>query len=238
MRAIIYTRVSTDEQADSGAGQNAQLDACRAWAARNGASIVSEHFDAVSGSVGIVGRPQLDAAIKSLRKGDVLLVHKLDRLSRGEPMVTVWIEMEVEKKGARIVSTAGEGTEGNDSSSVFMRRISYAIAENERLKVRERTKAALQAKKRRGERMGQIAYGFTAQGNRLIPSEDQQSVIHRMQVLRSKGESFRAIAKMLNTDGVPSPNAGRRVCSGLWSGESVRGILAANPGVAECASPV
>ena len=45
MNAIIYTRVSTQEQADSGAGLNAQLDACRSFAKMQGWNVVGEYQD-------------------------------------------------------------------------------------------------------------------------------------------------------------------------------------------------
>jgi DNA invertase Pin-like site-specific DNA recombinase len=238
MRAVIYIRVSTDKQGESGLGLDAQESTCRAFATQKGWKVAFVFQDVISGKCGIDKRLGLMDAVSNLQKGNVLLVSKRDRIARGDVMLVAMIEAAVKRKKARIVSAQGEGTDSDTPEAMLMRGMVDLFAYYERLMIGSRTKAALAAKKRKGERAGQIQYGFTVSGNRLIPSEDQQSVIHRMQVLRSRGESFRAIAKMLNADGVPSPNAGRRVCSGLWSGESVRGILAANPSVVVCGTPV
>jgi DNA invertase Pin-like site-specific DNA recombinase len=90
-----------------------------------------------------------------LKPGDSLLVAKRDRLGR-DPIVVAMIESAVVRKGARIVSAAGEGTEGDEPSHVLMRHLIDAFAEYERLIIVARTKAALQAKKARGERVGYI----------------------------------------------------------------------------------
>ena len=145
MRAAIYTRVSTVEQAQSGAGLAAQEDAARALAGRMGAEVAGVFADeGVSGSVGLEKRPALLEAIAALRKGDVLLVAKRDRIGRLDPMAMAMIQRAVERKGARIVSAAGEGTSSDDPSEVLMRRMIDAFSEYERLVIGARTSAAMQ----------------------------------------------------------------------------------------------
>jgi DNA invertase Pin-like site-specific DNA recombinase len=85
MEAIIYRRVSTDEQADSGAGLSAQAASLAAEVAHRGWTIAADYADeGVSGSVSPDRRPALAAALADLDAGraDVLVVAKLDRLSR------------------------------------------------------------------------------------------------------------------------------------------------------------
>ena len=75
MKAIIYTRVSTEEQSQSGLGLEAQESACRTFAGTLGASEVLLFTDAgISGSKGIEDRPALTEALAALRKGDILIV--------------------------------------------------------------------------------------------------------------------------------------------------------------------
>ncbi len=45
MNAVIYSRVSTEEQAESGAGLNAQIDACLAFAAQQGWTVSGQYAD-------------------------------------------------------------------------------------------------------------------------------------------------------------------------------------------------
>lgn len=128
-RAVIYRRVSTDEQAESGLGLEAQLAACQATAARMAWEIVTIPEDSMSGGLPLEKRTILLDALAELGRGDVLLVAKRDRLSRGDIMTTAMIEAAVQRAGARIVSAAGEGTEADDPASVLMRHIIDAFGE-------------------------------------------------------------------------------------------------------------
>lgn len=56
-RAVVYLRVSTDEQAESGLGLESQLSACRAAAERLGLAIASIHEDDVSGGLPLDRHP-------------------------------------------------------------------------------------------------------------------------------------------------------------------------------------
>jgi DNA invertase Pin-like site-specific DNA recombinase len=231
--AVIYLRVSTDQQGESGLGLEAQEAACRACAARLGLDVAGVFEDILSGSSKLDKREKWLEAVATLGKGDTLIVAKRDRLARGDVFLVAMAESQVKRKGARIVSAQGEGTDSDTPDAMLFRRLVDAFAEYERAMIGARTKAALAAKKRKGGRMGQIQYGFVADptGN-LIPSEDQQNVIRRIVALREKNESLRGIAETLNADEIPAPNAGKvlkgRACSGRWSAETVRSILAAN----------
>ena len=203
MAYVIYTRVSTDEQTQSGAGLSAQQDACTQYATRQDMSIAAQFSDeGISGAASLDRRPALLEALNQLGKSDALLVAKRDRLGR-DPIVVAMIESAVSRKGARIVSAAGEGTEGDDPSSILMRRMIDAFAEYERLVIKARTKAALQAKKSRGERVGHIPFGYrlSADGIHLESEPDEQSILSEVAGLQRQGFSLRQIASELNTRG-------------------------------------
>lgn len=72
----------------------------------------------------------------------MLLVAKRDRLARDAFMIAR-LEREIAKKGARLVSAAGEGTDSDDPTEIFTRRILDAVAELERSLTAVRTRAAL-----------------------------------------------------------------------------------------------
>lgn len=205
MRAIVYRRVSTDEQADRGLGLAAQLDACRRYVERAGAELAGPFTDedGICGASPLDKRPALLAAIGELRRGDVLLVAKRDRLGR-DPIIVAMIEAAAKRKGARVVSAAGEGTEDDGPTSVLMRRIVDAFAEYERLLIKARTSAALQAKIRRGERCGKVRFGFrlAADGKTLLPEKREQRIIRLIGKLRDEGWSYRQIADELTRRGV------------------------------------
>src|SRR6185295_18467610 len=82
---VAYARVSTDEQATSGAGLDAQRIAIEAEAQRRGWTVVGWHADeGISGGKGVEHRPGLAAAIEAVESGRAagLLAAKLDRVSR------------------------------------------------------------------------------------------------------------------------------------------------------------
>ena len=219
-RAIVYRRVSTEEQAESGAGLAAQLDACNVWCARNGFEAAGPFDDeAVGGATELHQRPGLVAACSALAKGDVLLVAKRDRLGR-DPLVIAMVEAAVARRKGRVASAAGEGTSGDGPADVLMRRVVDAFAEYERLIIKARTRGALAAKKARGERCGRVPYGkavvddgrrskVRADGTGGLPigladHPGEQRVLAAIFDLRRKGWACDRIAWALNQRGIPT----------------------------------
>jgi DNA invertase Pin-like site-specific DNA recombinase len=223
-RAFGYLRVSTERQADSGLGLEAQQVSVNACAARLGLSLAGVFTDpGSSGSLAIEDRPVLLEAVGSLKRRDVLIVAKRDRLGR-DVIAVAMIERMITRRGARIVSAAGEGTDTDDPSGVLMRRLIDSFGEYERLIIGARTRAALAAKRRRGERIsGIIPFGFqlAGDGRRLEPNLDEQPVLRAMRTLHGNGRSLRAIAAELNQNGALTRSGAP------WRYEYVRNVLRA-----------
>src|SRR5262249_60100692 len=97
--------------------------------------------------------------------GVALWAARRARSARAAPLSPAMIEAAVRRRGARILSAAGEGTDDDDPASILMRRMIDAFAEYERLIIAGRTRAALRAKVARGERAGQVPYGSRLSGN-------------------------------------------------------------------------
>ena len=230
MRVVAYLRVSTDEQAESGAGLRAQEDACRAYAGRTGSALLGPFSDeGVSGAAPLDKRPGLIEALGQVGKGDALLVAKRDRLGR-DPFVIAMIESGVARQGGRVVSAAGQGTDDDEPESILMRRIVDAFGEFERLIIKARTRSALAAKKRRGQRTGSVPLGFDLvdDGRRskkdrpvaLVPNEAEEATMALVLRLRSEGLSLRGIAAELDRREIaPKKGASR------WSHTTVTKIL-------------
>lgn len=200
VKIIGYLRVSTDYQVESGLGLESQQQACKAYALKIGCEIEQMFCDeGLSGSLSVDKRPGLLSAIAALKNNDLLVVAKRDRLGR-DALVLAMIESAVTRKGARIVSAAGEGTDSDDPSSILMRRMIDAFAEYERLIIKARVKAALKVKKDKGQRVGHIPFGYTLAGDgiHLLPDEKEQETLTQMCLLRSQGLSIRDMAQLLN----------------------------------------
>jgi DNA invertase Pin-like site-specific DNA recombinase len=136
---IGYARVSTDEQNTA-----LQLDALRA------AGCVQIYEERVSGKND--DRPELAHALKALRKGDTLVVWRLDRLGRSLPHLIQTVAA-IETLGASFESL----TEKIDTGSATGRLVFHvfaSLAEFERNLISERTREGLKAARARGTRGG------------------------------------------------------------------------------------
>jgi DNA invertase Pin-like site-specific DNA recombinase len=200
-------RCSTDEQVLSPEAQRAALER---WCATNGVTLAVVHEDlGVSGGAELEKRPGLMAALDSLRQhhAGVLLIAKRDRLAR-DVMVAAMVERLVERAGARVLAADGAGnSEGPEG--LLMRGIVDVFAQYERALIRARTKAALQVKKSRGERVGQIPFGsrLAGDGAGLEAEPSEQKVIARVLKLRAAGNTIKAIVSRLNARGTPARGA-------------------------------
>lgn len=220
MRAIAYVRVSTDMQADSGAGLAAQRAAIRTYAARAGLEIVATFEDAgISGTAGLEDRPALAAAVGQLRRGDILIVAKRDRLGRDQ-LVTLMIEKAVARRGAAIASADGVGN-GDTAADVFMRGVMDAAAAFERSLIAARTKAAMAAKRKAGERVGDIPFGYDlGDDGRLVPNAAEQLILEKIRACREAGVSLRRIASILTEEGFATKKG-----NATWNHNTIRSIL-------------
>ena len=159
MGTIIYTRYSPRPKKEcklcAGAGCDAckdtgeaecescerQLARCRELCARNCWIIDHEIMDKdVSG--GRLDRIKLWDCIQRLEAGGILLVDKLDRLSRGDVMHTYQIERAVAKHKAKIISVQGEGTWNETPSDKLIKEILQSFARFQRAEISQRTRAA------------------------------------------------------------------------------------------------
>jgi DNA invertase Pin-like site-specific DNA recombinase len=218
-RAVAYLRVSTQRQQRSGLGIEAQRAAIARFAAAEGLTIISEYTEAETGkgADALDRRPQLAAALAHARAAKCfVLVSKLDRLSRDVAFVAGLMAQRV----PFIVAELGR------DADPFMLHLFAALAEKERRLISERTRAALQAKKAAGARLGNLANldqaglaGRTVQAQ--AAGAFAASVLPALNSIRKAGASTLAeIAEALNERGI------RSASGGLWHRSSVRNLLA------------
>lgn len=220
MKYVIYLRVSTDQQTESGLGLEAQREICKKYAKENGNQQTLEFIDeGLSGALSMEKRPNLLKAIDSLNEGDIILIAKRDRLGR-DIIVNAMIESAIARKKAKLVSASGDFRSDDQPTSILMRRMMDAFSEYERLIIGERTKNALQAKKNRGERVGYIPYGFRLHedGIHLEQHPNEQDILSKIKEGREFGLSLRKIAQDLNEMGFPNR-------LGPWNHVSVKRVM-------------
>lgn len=202
-KAIGYIRVSTTRQAENGYGLEAQREQVEQFCASNGLELVGLHVDVMSGrkTDKLYGRI---AAVTAIQAGiaNVLVVNTLDRSSRsmadGAKLVA-----DAKAEGWRIV-----GLDGTDSDTVsqLTAHARLLVAEEERELISKRTKQGLIKARQLGKQLGK-------------PSTIERATIDRIVELRSAGKGTKAIAKVLDADGIAAPR------SSTWSYSTVRGVL-------------
>lgn len=193
-----YIRVSTEEQAASGAGLEAQRAAIAAECERRGWTVVAWHADeGVSGGKAVDARPALTAALDAVESASaaVLMVAKSDRLARSLPTLLHAIDR-AERAGGVVVAVDGT-VDTSTAAGRFTTQIMGSVAELERGLISDRTKAALAVRKAQGVRLGR-------------PTTVPPSVVERIARERAAGATWAAIADGLNADATPTGQGGSK----------------------------
>lgn len=222
MRVFGYTRVSTLDQALEGVSLDAQTERIRSWCLVKGPTFVLEHVYTDAGLSGkrSDNRPGLQSALAAVCEArGVLVVYSLSRLSRSIADA-IAIAGELAKSSADLVSLS-EDINTTSASGKFYFHLIAALAQMERDLTSERTRTALDHKRRRSERVGQIPYGLRLEsdGRTLTDDPAELATLTRILDLAFEGRSLRSIASLLNTDHIPAKNGG------LWTHTSIRRIL-------------
>src|SRR6476620_4391409 len=205
---IAYIRVSTQKQGQSGLGLEGQQAAIERFCAAEGYTVakIFTEIETGKGADAIERRPQLKSALRQASAYKCsIVVAKLDRLSRDVAFISGLMS-----KGIPFVITE------IPNADPFMLHIYAAVAEQERTKISERTKAALAAAKARGVKLGN-PHGpkqFTAEMRQQGAEAQRQQANARAQQLSESlaefaGESANATAKALNERGLPSARGGK-----------------------------
>jgi|CXWL01.1.fsa_nt_gi DNA invertase Pin-like site-specific DNA recombinase len=227
MKAIGYTRCSTNEQADSGLGLDAQSVRIKAYCTMRGIDLADIITDAgVSGGKPLAMR---DGGLRLLtdlkdKRADAVVMLKLDRMFRnaGDCLMTVerW-----EKTGValHVVDMGGNAIDTTSAAGRFMLVVLAGAAEMERNLTRERTRSAMAVKRANGQRIGSVPYGFDLadDGASLVPKDAEQAVIADIRSWRAAGRTLEQIADELSARGVPT-KTGK---SERWTHQAVARIL-------------
>lgn len=194
---IPYRRVSTREQADKGAGLDAQRTALTFGLTMKEASAL--HWDCVDrGKSGkSLKRDGLDRALKHVRAGEAggLMVSKLDRLSRSL-LDFAWLMASAEKEGWNII-LLDLGVDLRQPAGKAMAQMLAIFAEFERNVISQRTKDGLAEKRDQGVRLGR-------------PVGIDPELLRSIVALWLAEGSYSAVARWLNEAQVPTVQGGKR----------------------------
>ena len=206
-----YVRVSTEEQASSGLGLEAQRTAIIDEAARRGIELLAIYEDG-GWSARSLERPGLASTLVALKagSGSVLVVAKLDRLTRSVHDATGLMKR-AESEGWGLVAL-DVAVDTTTPQGAAMAQILAVFAELERRLIGQRTKDALAVRRSQGVRLGR-------------PSVLAPAVVREIVDARRGGAGWSNIARDLDSRGVPTAHGGVR-----WYPATVRAVFLANAG--------
>lgn len=201
-RIIVYYRVSTDRQEKSGLGIDGQKAAVRQYVARTGAELIRSYTETESGKNS--ERPQFARAVAHARRSRAtLVVAKLDRLARNLAFLDT-----LQRSKLNFVALDCE------HANKAMLQMMMIMAEWEVDQISARTKAALQARRERGGKLGaenpncrnltaramKRGRKLGAEANKRLADEAYADILPEMREW-AQSETLQAIANRLNKDG-------------------------------------
>jgi DNA invertase Pin-like site-specific DNA recombinase len=188
---IGYTRVSTEEQASSGLGLEAQRETIARYAEAHGWDVV--WYEDAGLSAKSLDRPQLQAALSRLhvppkrRDVDGIVVAKLDRLSRSVVDFAGVLELARARKWSMVAIDLG--VDISTPTGELVANVMMSVAQWERRVIGERASAAMQAAKRQGRHMGRVSTLPEATGRRLLILRRRHTLADTADALNREGHT-------------------------------------------------
>ncbi len=149
---VLYLRVSKSDESQNPANQ---LEPLKKFADSLGLAVVKEYIDHASG--GSANRPQFQQMLKDAQayKFDMILIWSLDRFSReGIGNTLAYLEkLRKSKVGLKSLQESWLDTTDEGMGQLLIAIMSW-VAEQERIRISERTKAGLVVAKANGKRLG------------------------------------------------------------------------------------
>lgn len=202
--AIVYARVSTEEQAQHGASLASQIAVLSEEAERRGwaVQVIQERASGKN-----LRRPGIARALEMLKAGEAryLMAVRIDRLSRNVADFAGLMES-ARKQGWALVMPEME-IDTSTSQGEFMANVQVSVAQYERRLIGDRTRAGMAQRRTEGQHMGR---------RRELPED----LVHRIKGLHEAGHSLRAIGAILESEGVPTARGGK-----TWHASTIRAVL-------------
>ncbi len=187
-----YIRVSTVEQ--NTARQDEQL---------NGLNLDEVFTDHASGKD--TARPQLQAALKHLRKGDSLIVYSMDRLARNlDDLRKIVKELTERGVAVQFIKESLIFTGEDSPMSNLLLSVMGAFAEFERSLIRERIKEGIEVAKMKGVYKGRKPSLDSARISYLLKRDTENNHKGRTALAKEFGISRETLYQYIRTDAAPS----------------------------------
>jgi site-specific DNA recombinase len=218
LRVAAYIRVSTDEQVKEGYSLDAQREKLINFCKSQDWSIVEMYVEEGK-SAKDMNRPELNRMLSDAQNGrfDVLLVYRLDRLTRSVKDLYEMLQM-FENHGVKFKSA----TEIYDTTTAMGKlfiTIVAALAQWERENLSERVRFGMEELVREGKwHGGPVPFGYSWDGETMHVIEEEANILRELRRIYMSGEGLGSTAKKLNARGLTKRGS-------KWSAQSVWYVL-------------
>lgn len=199
MKAGLYERVSTDEQAKEGYSIAAQDSKGKAFIESQGWTLNGVYVDDGE-SAKDLNRPDLQRLLSDAQNGkiDVIVVYKLDRLTRSVKDLYDLLET-LEMHGVKFKSVTEPYDTTTAAGKLFITLVA-ALAQWERENLAERVRFGMEQMVKEGKRPGaKMPFGYTKEGEIV---DEEYRILRKLRELYMKGLGFRAVGNTLNEMGL------------------------------------
>ncbi len=221
--AILYARVSTDEQARSGYSLAQQLEALRDYCEREGYEVLEEVSDPGQSGASLE-RSGMDRIRDLVAAGSVsvVLAQDRDRLVR-EPAYLYLLREEFSEYGTKLRALNDRGDESPEGQ--LTDGILDQLARYERAKTTERTRRGKQCRAREGKLVLTVTphYGFSYNHDRtnyVVNLEQMETVKRIFYLVGIEGRAQREVKRVLENEGIPTAKGKR-----YWSQTYIRRLI-------------
>ncbi|WP_200416187.1 recombinase family protein [Virgibacillus salexigens] len=201
INAVIYTRVSTTEQALDGYSVKAQRDTLRDYARRNHLTIIDEYVDEGKSGKSIEGRPEMTRLLKDAaqKKFDTIIIYKLDRLAR-KTRDSLEIAETLNEHGVQLISLSESIDTSTPHGRMFYTVLS-SLAEMERDQIVGRVKMGMTQRAKEGKWNGGQCLGYDSKDKKLYVNPNEAKIVREIFELADKGYGYKKIAGIINRKG-------------------------------------
>ncbi|NLX47852.1 MAG: recombinase family protein [Euryarchaeota archaeon] len=218
MRAAIYARVSTEDQARDGYSIAAQLKRLRSYCIARGWTVVNEYVDdGYSGRS--PERPEYKRMMHDKDTWDVIVVLKMDRIHRNSRNFTMM--MDFLRSWNKEFNSTQENFDTTTAIGRFVMDTVQRIAQLESEQIGERVKVAMTQKalEKKGHLGSPEPYGYKYLDGQMTVDDEESLVVERIFRMAANLCSLGQIIDGLKASGAPTKNGGK------WQRSTVHGIL-------------
>ena len=198
-RVAIYARVSTQEQVENGNSLEFQINKLKAYCQLHELKVVGEYIDAgVSGAK--FNRPALNKLKNDIEKIDIVLIYKLDRLSRSIKDTMLLIEDIFKPNNIDLISLS-ENFDTSQAMGMATIGMLSTFAQLERETIKERMIAGKLQAVKNGKYINHAPFGYKKVDGKLVKDENARKCVEFIFEKLLEGISTTQIAKMLELNG-------------------------------------